>query len=91
MPLIFVLSAGADPMAELLRLAAKLDMTERKVAVSLGQGQGPKAEAALNEAKDRGMWVILQNCHLSVSWMPRLEAVVEELILIRLIQKCDCG
>jgi dynein heavy chain len=79
MPLIFVLSAGADPMADLLRLAAKLGMTERKVAVSLGQGQGPKADAALNEGKERGMWVILQNCHLSVSWMPRLEALVEEL------------
>eukprot|EP00928_Gymnodinium_smaydae_P068047 TRINITY_DN5109_c0_g5_i1.p1 TRINITY_DN5109_c0_g5~~TRINITY_DN5109_c0_g5_i1.p1 ORF type:complete len:4182 (+),score=1201.92 TRINITY_DN5109_c0_g5_i1:1381-13926(+) len=79
MPLIFVLSSGADPMAELLKLAAKVDMTERKAAVSLGQGQGPKAEAAIREGKDQGMWVILQNCHLSVSWMPKLEATVEEL------------
>merc|ERR1719359_221333 len=66
-------------MAELIRLATKVDMNERKVAVSLGQGQGPKADAAVAEGKDQGMWVILQNCHLSVSWMPRLEALVEEL------------
>jgi len=79
MPLIFVLSSGADPMAELIRLATKLDMNDRKSAVSLGQGQGPKAEAAIQDGKDRGMWVILQNCHLAVSWMPKLEAVVEEL------------
>jgi dynein heavy chain len=78
-PLIFVLSSGADPMAELIRLATKVDMNERKVAVSLGQGQGPKADAAVKEGKEDGMWVILQNCHLSVSWMPRLEALVEEL------------
>mmetsp|Transcript_49836 Transcript_49836/g.161224 ORF Transcript_49836/g.161224 Transcript_49836/m.161224 type:complete len:2909 (-) Transcript_49836:280-9006(-) len=78
-PLIFVLSSGADPMAELIRLATKVDMLERKAAVSLGQGQGPKAEAAIKEGKEQGMWVILQNCHLSVSWMPRLEAIVEEL------------
>jgi dynein heavy chain len=79
MPLIFVLSSGADPMGELIRLATKWDMVERKIAVSLGQGQGKKAEAAMREGKDNGMWVILQNCHLSVSWMPRLEALVEEL------------
>eukprot|EP00927_Polykrikos_kofoidii_P046388 TRINITY_DN40623_c0_g4_i1.p1 TRINITY_DN40623_c0_g4~~TRINITY_DN40623_c0_g4_i1.p1 ORF type:complete len:2568 (-),score=563.58 TRINITY_DN40623_c0_g4_i1:159-7829(-) len=78
-PLIFVLSSGADPMAELIRLATKENMLERKAAVSLGQGQGPKADAAIKEGKADGLWVILQNCHLSVSWMPKLEALVEDL------------
>eukprot|EP00438_Fugacium_kawagutii_P000696 Skav220037 [mRNA] locus=scaffold2981:211334:223377:+ [translate_table: standard] len=89
-PLIFVLSSGADPMAELNRLAMKNNMNlgfETKAAVSLGQGQGPKAEFAINEGKTGGLsagigvrnWVILQNCHLAVSWMPVLEKLVEEL------------
>ncbi|CAJ1411101.1 unnamed protein product [Effrenium voratum] len=78
-PLIFVLSSGADPMAELNRLAQKNNMFETKAAVSLGQGQGPKAEFAISEGKQQGNWVILQNCHLAVSWMPVLEKLVEEL------------
>jgi len=78
-PLIFVLSAGADPMNDLNRLAIKNDMYETKNAVSLGQGQGPKAEAAITAGKDYGNWVILQNCHLARSFMPVLEKAVEEL------------
>ena len=47
--------------------------------VSLGQGQGPKAERLLESGMERGMWVCLQNCHLAVSWMPTLERIVENI------------
>merc|ERR1719401_2464117 len=49
MPLIFVLSSGADPMAEVARLGVKLGMNDRLNAVSLGQGQGKKAEEAVRD------------------------------------------
>ena len=47
--------------------------------MSLGQGQGPKAEKLLDAGMDRGMWVCLQNCHLAVSWMPTLDRIVENI------------
>ena len=68
-PLIFVLSPGADPMADLLAFA---EAKGRRVeAVSLGQGQGPVAERWVRQGLTEGFWVVLQNCHLAKSFLPR--------------------
>lgn len=48
-------------------------------AISLGQGQGPRAEAMMRSAMERGKWVFFQNCHLSPSWMPALERLIENI------------
>merc|ERR1711871_894044 len=66
-------------MTELMRLASELGFANKLGSISLGMGQGEIAKNAIKEAIDRGTWVCLQNCHLSVSWMPTLEAICEEL------------
>jgi len=81
MPLIFVLSPGADPNQALIMYSDSLGVGREML--SLGQGQGPIAERMIEAAIDKGSWVILQNCHLSPSWMPRLEAIVEKFDLER--------
>ncbi|KAJ3206517.1 Dynein heavy chain 2, axonemal [Entophlyctis luteolus] len=76
-PLIFVLSPGVDPTSALVQLAEKKGMGKRFHYLSLGQGQSPKASKLIQEGIKEGNWVFLANCHLSISWMPALDKIVE--------------
>ncbi|XP_059156869.1 dynein axonemal heavy chain 2-like isoform X2 [Physella acuta] len=78
-PLIFVLSPGVDPTSGLLQLAENSGMAARFHALSLGQGQAPIATRMIKEGVKEGKWVFLANCHLSLSWMPQLDKLVEQL------------
>uniref|UniRef100_A0A672VCG1 Dynein axonemal heavy chain 1 n=2 Tax=Strigops habroptila TaxID=2489341 RepID=A0A672VCG1_STRHB len=76
-PLVFVLSPGTDPAADLYKFAEEMKFSQKLSAISLGQGQGPRAEAMIRSAMEQGNWVFFQNCHLAPSWMPSLERLVE--------------
>ncbi|XP_065071378.1 dynein axonemal heavy chain 6-like isoform X2 [Rhopilema esculentum] len=77
-PLIFILSPGSDPTSELLRFAKDVrGSTLHLDMISLGRGQGPKAEELIKKAySQKGKWVFLQNCHLAASFMPNLREIV---------------
>lgn len=53
----------------------------RTKTISLGQGQGPRAEKMIHEACRYGHWVVLQNCHVAVSWMGELERICNDTTL----------
>lgn len=78
-PLIFVLSTGSDPVSDYLRFATEQNMMSKQQSISLGKGQDKKAEKMIEEAASRGGWVLLMNCHLATSFMPKLEVIVENL------------
>ncbi|DBA03742.1 TPA: hypothetical protein N0F65_004159 [Lagenidium giganteum] len=78
-PIIFVLSTGSDPAKELLVFAEIMKMNRKLNSISLGQGQGTIAAKMIEDAITSGKWVLLQNCHLAISWMPQLERICDEL------------
>lgn len=76
-PLIFILSPGSDPFRALSKYA---DTRQKKLLpLSLGQGQGDHAEEIIYRSLESGDWVLLMNCHLAESWMPRLEQIVQNI------------
>lgn len=79
-PVIFLLSPGADPTEAIETLARKRKMP-LPATVSLGQGQEPVALKAMNAAAiNGGSWVVLQNCELGIPLMVTMEEYLTGLI-----------
>ncbi|KPA85080.1 putative dynein heavy chain [Leptomonas pyrrhocoris] len=76
-PIIFILSQGADPMEALQTLARTED--KELQYVSLGQGQSENARRLIASCRTSGAWALLQNCHLSQTFMPELSTIVASL------------
>ncbi|KAH9600450.1 Dynein heavy chain AAA lid domain [Trypanosoma melophagium] len=76
-PIVFILSQGADPMGMLQAFAQSQE--QKLQYVSLGQGQGENAKRLIGNCRKNGTWALLQNCHLSKTFMPELELQVAAL------------
>ncbi|KAH8056491.1 dynein light chain binding protein [Aureococcus anophagefferens] len=77
-PVIFLLSAGADPTDSIELLARKRKLPPPAV-ISLGEGQEPVAIKAINTASAEGTWVLLQNCELALELMTEMEQLLMKL------------
>ncbi len=74
-PLVFLLSQGADPTDQIAKLAKSCSTQLRQVA--LGQGQAIAAIDAMKKGSLDGSWVLLSNCHLMPKWMKDLEQIID--------------
>ena len=58
-PIIFVLSTGADPTNALLKFGKECKFDEKIHVTALGQGQGEKAAGLIEKGKEEGLWILL--------------------------------
>ncbi|DBA03213.1 TPA: hypothetical protein N0F65_003933 [Lagenidium giganteum] len=76
-PVLYLLSAGADPTEAIELFARKKRQTVQ--SISMGEGQEIVASKAINTAMLNGSWVLLQNCHLGLEYMESMDDVLAKL------------
>ena len=74
-PVVFLLSMGADPTDSIIHLCRK-KKCELVATISMGEGQDKPALACINQAAQNGGWVLLQNCELGLGLMDRMEDIL---------------
>ena len=73
-PIVFILSPGADPLANVQKLAEQVfgAGSNKFRFLALGQGMENDAKSLIDGGVLKGHWVMLQNCHLLTSWLKKL-------------------
>ena len=78
-PIVLILSPGIDPTYIVTKLAEEHRPKDKLTILSLGQGQGATALAAIQTADSKGNWLLLNNCHLMKSWLKELPNAIDAL------------
>ncbi|XP_064087240.1 dynein axonemal heavy chain 3-like [Macrobrachium nipponense] len=77
-PLLLVTSPGVDALEEVMLLASKNPEVPVK-NVSLGQGQSSVAEEAVRLGVKEGGWIVLENLHHALGWLPFLANMINTI------------
>jgi dynein heavy chain len=76
-PVLYLLSAGADPTGTIDEFAKKGQHKQFPTGkVSMGEEQEIPATALINASMITGKWVVLNNCHLSLEFMAQMEDIL---------------
>jgi len=76
-PVVFLLSIGADPTEAIESLAKKKKTTVE--SISMGEGQEAIAKRMMDKAAVNGTWVLLQNCELGLDLMVEMEDLLTKM------------
>lgn len=76
-PVICLLSTGADPSNNIESLARKKKVILH--TVSMGEGQEVHARKYIQEAMGKGGWVLLHNCHLGIKYLHELADLMSSI------------
>jgi len=74
-PVLFLLSSGADPTNSIDEFAKKKKKFPTK-KVSMGEEQDKLGEEEIKNGFLSGGWVVLQNCHLDLEFMSKMEDIL---------------
>ena len=60
------IQSGADPAFDVFKLGEEMGFKPgaKLKYMALGQGMGPKAAEFIEMGVSKGLWIMLQNCHL---------------------------
>jgi dynein heavy chain len=73
-PVLYLLSAGADPTNTIDEFAKKKKFPTGKV--SMGEEMEKPALEMIKAGFISGSWVVLNNCHLSLEFMAQMEEIL---------------
>ena len=75
-PLLCLLSTGSDPTNQIEALAKNLGQPYQQL--SMGQGQEEAARKMMSQGMEKGQWIMLQNCHLSVEFCDEIIQTISD-------------
>lgn len=77
--MLLVAMPGTDPYRDFVAFAQSKGMGKKYETIALGQGQGERAELLIKQGVSKGFWILLENCHLGLSWLPTLQVIIQSL------------
>ncbi|XP_066907574.1 dynein axonemal heavy chain 10 isoform X1 [Halyomorpha halys] len=76
-PIIFIMTPGTDPYADIMHLATKHNTRNKLLMSSLGSKEKLVQRSMVLEAMSKGLWVVYQNCHLDIDFVIEIDKLLQ--------------